>query len=604
MTVTVRRLTPPAAACALALAFVLAPAATARGQTTTPRPAASGDACDTLVHRPGLGLSDHNSDFARAAELIGAAPLHSRIIRRPSSEPALRRCTLLPDDPRRGDGSSLRYGITAAPWAETWVEESETGSGLRVELLPLTLTSFYNTAYPVDRNNGVLWAGRGLSAALGAGVTGRWGPISAGLNPQLVMQQNRDFEINTSIQPPGYSPFVYPWHTGKLDWPQRFGDRPFREYDLGQSFIRVDAYGAALGFSNENLWWGPAQRNPLLMSNTAPGFPHLFLGTSRPLGTPVGAFEGQLIWGRLSTSDHYMGDVDHGRLFAGIIGSYEPRGVPGLYLGFARAFMRMIPPDGLSAAEWLLEPYKMINTNHVEAWDGFGEDQVISLFFRWAHPAAGFEAYGEWAREDHWEDFADLVKELDHSSGFTLGLLKVLWVGDDWLRIAGEITNLGSSPTFQTRFRPTFYIHNRVTPGYTHRGRMLGASIGPGSDAQYLGADLFTKNGMTGIFVERVRRDDDAYYVYWPRYYGYMGHDVELAVGARQALILGDLQLDAGLAYRHRYNRNFIGLDGFNFELREETNWTLQLGARWSPDLRLGTTRRPPRPVSSAREES
>jgi hypothetical protein len=598
MIVTVRRLTPLASACSLALALTLSLAGRAHGQETAPGAAAgtvaatapastAAAACEPRLHRPGLGLSDHYSDYARIAELIGAAPLSARVIRRPSSEPVLQGCA---------------QPGTTTPWATSWLDRHDagTGRGPTLELLPVTWISFYNTAYPVDRNNGALWAGRGLSNSFSAGVTARWGPVSAGLNPQFLTQQNAYFEINTSIQPPGYSRFIYPWHTGFIDWPQRFGDRSFHGFEFGQSFLRVDAYGVALGVSTENLWWGPAQRNPLLMSNTAPGFPHLFLGTSTPVGTPIGAFEGQLIWGRLATSDYFTPGIEPGRLFAGIIGSYAPRGLPGLYLGVARGFMRMIPTEGLSVAEWLLEPYKVIRTNHVYSSDGYGEDQILSVFFRWAHPAAGVEIYGEWGREDHWEDFADLMKELDHSRGFTLGFQKVLPAGESWLRIAGEVTNLGSSPTFQTRFKPTFYIHNRVTPGYTHRGRLLGASIGPGSDAQYLGADLFTELGMTGIFVERVRRDDDAYYNYWPRYYGPMGHDVELAVGGRQALILGNLHLDAGLAYRFRYNRNFIGLDGHNFKLREETNWTVQVGARWFPGVRLAPRRQAPLPVTSA----
>ena len=62
-----------------------------------------------------------------------------------------------------------------------------------------------------------------------------------------------------------------------VDRPQRFGDGAYARVDAGQSQVRLDLLGAAVGFSNAHEWWGPAQRYPFLLGTNAAGFPHVFV---------------------------------------------------------------------------------------------------------------------------------------------------------------------------------------------------------------------------------------------------------------------------------------------------------------------------------------
>src|SRR5690606_12669349 len=87
-----------------------------------------------------------------------------------------------------------------------------------------------------------------------------------------------------------------------IDLPVRFGRTAYTRAYLGQSSIRLNLKSFSVGISSENLWWGPGRRNSLIMSNTAPGFLHATLNTLKPIYTPVGSFEGQLIAGRLEGS--------------------------------------------------------------------------------------------------------------------------------------------------------------------------------------------------------------------------------------------------------------------------------------------------------------
>src|SRR5690606_26020111 len=136
------------------------------------------------------------------------------------------------------------------PLTEPWIRRTPTlrlPTGLIFEILPLTSSTHYNTKYPRDRNNGALWAGRGLSAELRGGIALRWGTLSAAAAPALIYEQNRAFDIVTTEPRPGYSHYIYRGHAGSIDWPRRPGDEPVRFVDLGQSYLRLDLFPIAIG---------------------------------------------------------------------------------------------------------------------------------------------------------------------------------------------------------------------------------------------------------------------------------------------------------------------------------------------------------------------
>jgi hypothetical protein len=540
-------------------------------------------ACPTPLRLGQIGLTDPHADFARAAQLTGVSPGRSFLIRRSGGERGIEICA---DE-------------VTTPWSRP-PDAHRLPGGLEVEWLPLVSSSHYNTAYPRDRNYGVLWAGRGLSAELHGGLALRWGPLSAAAAPTLHYSQNRAYEIIEAAPPSGFSRYIYRGHPHNIDWPQRPGDRPISGIDAGQSYLRLDASHLALGLSNENLWWGPARRHPLLMSNTAPGFPHIFLGSSDPVDLWIGHLEGQAIWGRLQESEYFDNNpANDRRLLAGLVVSFEPRWVRGLYLGAARSYLREVPVGGLSTSDWLLSPYRGIRDNPLGRGHPEADNQLFSVFARWAPPRSGFEAYFEFARDDHWEDLEDLIAEPEVSGAYTLGFQKVLPRGEHWLRIAGELTQIADPlPTLR---RPLFtiYTHGQLRQGYTHRGRLLGAAIGPSANAQFLGVDLFTPSGRRGVFVERIRYDVDANREQWERRYGAAGADVEWSIGIDQHLFLPRFDLGWSLTHSYRRNRHYLGLFAAEPYFHTERNWSLRFDLAWRPGSRAPLTalRESPAPV-------
>jgi hypothetical protein len=514
-------------------------------------------------------------DFTRLLQLTGDVPARATLIR------------------RGGERLAVPCGETMA-LGERWYESP---SDTWATLLPIRADMGFNTRYPRGANDGPLWAGRGLAAGVRGGIELRYGAFSAALAPTAVFAENRGFaRPERTIS--RLSPFAYPWHGGSIDWPQRPGSDSWSTLDPGQSFVRVDAYGLAAGVSTENLWWGPALFNPLLLGNNAAGFPHFFVGTSGPLDIRIGTLDFDLVWGRLTESDWFDGDPDNDhRLISGLVVDFEPVFAPGLYLGAARMYLATIPPDGFGVDDFFLQPYRGIRDNLPGTFAG--DNQLISVFGRFVAPGAGLEAWAEWAREDHWADFEDFAKQPDHSQAYTLGVQKVVDREDGWLRLYGELTHLQSAITIRS-FRPgaNFYTNSSVRQGHTHRGQLLAAGIGPGSDMQVVGGDWLTTWGRSGLFFQRTRYDDDAYYANFARFYAQNGHDVELTVGARQRLFLGPVDLDWELTYSHRYNRNFVGFEAANFDvLFSERNWGIRLGASWVPRLALlSATRTTPSP--------
>ena len=134
-----------------------------------------------------------------------------------------------------------------------------------------------------------------------AGLFAQYGPLTIQLRPEWVKAQNKDFEgfSNENSDQKWYEYYeIYNF----IDLPEKFGHAPYQKSLWGQSSIRLNYGPMSMGLSSENLWWGPGKYNSLSMSNSADGFFHFTLNTSKPIHTPIGSFEGQIIAGRLVNS--------------------------------------------------------------------------------------------------------------------------------------------------------------------------------------------------------------------------------------------------------------------------------------------------------------
>jgi hypothetical protein len=529
-------------------------------------PALAAAACTATAEAAVDRMGSLEDELVRVGQLAGAVPPSAGLLRRggPRREPVC--------------------DVSATPFEPLARRVVPRGDGsVDVAALPLRLGTVWNSRYPSGTDDGLLWAGRGVSQLATGGATLRWGMLSATIAPEVSWSENRALELPAA--PPGGSPFANPYYPGDIDLPQRFGAGSFATWGPGQSSLRLERWNLALGLSTESLWMGAGIRDSILLTDTGPGFPHLHLGTARPFDTFLGGIEALLFWGRLERTEYKAGGGHP--LLIGLGVTYSPRWVPGLHLGLGRLMTQ--PWDGLRFRDYFAF-FQSFQKSSLKAWygptgDNPYDNQIAAVFGRWVFPEVGFEVYGEWAREDHdWTAYGT-IREPDHSQAYLIGLHKVFRVRGGLLRYYAELTHLQEQrPLGNARGVPVYYVH-AADLDLTNRGQLLGAWIGPGGDSQTMALDYYHRGGRVGGYLERVRRNDAYYWAVVEPVQGAGEHDVEVIGGLRQALALGPLEVswDASVAYR--WNRDF---------LRDEANVRLML--ELALPLGRGSTRPAPPP--------
>lgn len=498
----------------------------------------------------GVPVGDAVEDYARLLQVAGHLPPALSFSVRPV---------------RMVDVAAADEGETIHPWQEAirpYATAARREAGLRVSFYDPVVNTYWNSTRPSGQNDGPVWQGKGLTGAVTAGVFIRAGAVSMAVRPTFMVNQNAAFPLAPAWVVKEWSPYGYPLLVGGIDMPQRFGPEAFSTFDLGDSFVRLDYKGVALGLSNENLWWGPGRQNALIMSNHAPGFPHAFLGTSGSVDVGLGRLEARWLTGYLEESAYFDTRPDNDERFVtGAAVVFAPGGVRGLSLGATRMFVLSLIDKRPTLEDHLLLFQELFKKGLASSENPSGldaKDQMLSVFGRWVLPESGFELYGEWARGDHSWDLRDFVTEPEHGSAYTLGFQKAfLRSPARFLRLTAELTRLEAPKTTLLRSEGAgfFYLHGSVRQGYTQRGQVIGAGIGPGANSQHLGLDLFTPRGRTGVFLDRVVTNNDQYYNLPGRHDG--RNEAELRGGFSGVLFLQNVELQGGLSLGLMLNRYY-----------------------------------------------
>lgn len=315
------------------------------------------------------------------------------------------------------------------PWAARYDFVGDT-LGLAASMVRPSVAAAFNSTFPYGDNDGAVWTGKGLTGTIQAGFALRYGALSAVIAPVFFAAQNADFPL-MSTGAAGDSAYRDPRYPRDIDLPQRFGDGTYTAIDPGQSTLRLDALGVGVGISTANAQWGPAREYPIILGNNAAGFPHAFVGTSHPVNVWIGSVHTRLLWGALYQSAYSpMEQMHERRLMTGVVAAFLPRGLDGLELGVSRFFHSSWPEGGVSAST-LLKPFESFLKANLTGADSRLENQLASVHARWNIAPAGFEIYGEFAREDHNYNLRDFLLEPDHDSAFLLGFQRVWVRGED-----------------------------------------------------------------------------------------------------------------------------------------------------------------------------
>lgn len=397
---------------------------------------------------------------------------------------------------------------------------SWSGDKAYLQLLPVSLQWQNNSLLPYDWNDGALIPAKGSQTQISFGAFFKYGPLSVQLKPEYVSAENLEYEGFPSEQYDIVWAGYYDKYFNVTDITERYGEDAYSKLFWGQSSVRLTFDPVSVGISNENLWWGPGRRSSLLMSNNAPGFKHITLNTSRPVQTPVGSFEAQLIAGRLENSgllppqenrvyagqSLYIPKRDDRRFLSGFVLTYNPKGVRGLFIGASQVSQMYYQDGGKRVSDFfpLLLPFESKEAAAVR-------DRYSSLFFRWVLQKANAEIYGEYGHQGK-RSLKEFLVEPDRSAAFLLGIRKITPLNKrpgEYIQTSLELTQLQQA--YGTE-KGAWYTSQVIRQGYTHMGQVLGAGIGPGSNLQSLDISWFKGLKRIGLQFERYLHNNDFYY--------------------------------------------------------------------------------------------
>jgi len=395
-----------------------------------------------------------------------------------------------------------------------------------VQLLPFTWQQQFNTDHPYSMNDGMMIPARGYQTMVSGGIFAKLGPLSIQLRPEYVYAENKDYQGFYKEQIDRKWSGYYEVQLFS-DLPEKFGADPYKKLSWGQSSIRLTYGAVSFGFSNENLWWGPGMRNSLVMSNTADGFKHYTLNTVKPIRTPIGSFEGQIIAGRLENSGFDVPDInrtymgypiylkkrDERRYINAMVLTYQPKWITGLFIGMTRSFTKYDSEKDSSFRTLfpVFFPLERKKQNDLPNRPK-GPDQRVSAFIRWLLVPEKAEVYFEFMRENQPDSWRDFTLMPTYSSAYIFGLRKMIPLNrhkGQYIQVNMELTQLeqtNANPDFPYRF---IYTNKTVTQGYTNNGQLLGAGIGPGSNLQSLSISWINGLKIIGLQFERYVHNND-----------------------------------------------------------------------------------------------
>jgi|GEM_PF-3187927 hypothetical protein len=395
---------------------------------------------------------------------------------------------------------------------------------LQLRATPYVSRIQFNSHHDYGWQDGPMIPNKGLQTYTNFGVWGRVGFLEFQYAPEKVYAANED------VPAPGVRGMGNT-STGRIsDQPDRFGTEPYVRTYFGQSYVKAHLGPLAMGVSSENVFWGPGRYSGIVMSENAPGIKHFTIETSKPLSTPWGTLEGQLLTGNKMRSGfiYSSGPTQDGSslpevaraqemdtvfsVITAAVGVWNPIWFPGMSLGITREIWTE-GPVSTDASNW--DYIALFYSNPFRGAGGGTQaavDQMASMFFRYVMPESHAEIYGEYGFDDNRYDLEDMLVSPEHSRAYLIGFTKIqpLKGKDDFLQFSYEVTQLEGSKEMINRIQfgyPTFYDSD-----YNHYGQQIGSGIGNGSNQWILAIDRVKSNRRLGFTYERIARNNDRLY--------------------------------------------------------------------------------------------
>jgi hypothetical protein len=341
-----------------------------------------------------------------------------------------------------------------------------------LQLLPVNFLQKYNTHHPYGWNDGPLSFSKGYQYLVSGGVYMHWRNIHLTLRPEYFHTASDNYE-----------------HT---NWGEV--NSSLNKTIFGQSNLKIDLGPISIDAGTNNIWRGPGIVSSLLMSNNSQGFQHIGINTIRPLKTPLGNFEIS-IFGATLTQNANQGFENSNlktrkinnisRYLSFLTITYNPFLLKNFYIGTNRVFHQF---SRMSSSNNFIRDYIPVTLplfRNVYQDNSEAIDQLLSGFVKYIFPKEHAELYFEYGWNDGFSNARDLLLDNSHSSASILGFRKIQQLSKKaFLLIEFEATRMAQTPSYLQRNAGNWYIHDKLTEGFTNENQILGAGSGMGNNIQ------------------------------------------------------------------------------------------------------------------------
>ncbi len=466
-------------------------------------------------------------------------------------------------------------------------------------------TFLFNEEFGYGRNLGSIFPSNGWTGQWSVQGYVKYRGFNLQLEPELNIAENRDFQLFPARYPDWLWVLLYRNYLNMIDQPEKYRDGSFLQLLPGNSALSFTYRDVEMAVGTRYMWWGPAKRNALLLSDNAPGFWHVSINSVRPIVTPMGGVEFQGFWGLLEDSGRepipyrmfenqqpmtYVPKPDDWRLIQGLMFSWQPKWIPGLHFGMGRTLVTY--SENIKRVDHVFSVFRSLtydlpDVETIELPDLRDRfDDKMAVFLRLVLPEENVEFYTELARSKRAGSLRDFLGRPEHTLAFTLGASKLYELSrrGTFFGIEAELTQTEKQNTWRERYYPAWYTSEIIPHGYTHKGQVLGAGIGPGSNSQYLGLNYLWNGGVNrvGIFGERVIYNNDLYYILFTTSLYRHWADVNFGLSADYAW--GPLYFTVNAMMMRTFNYKYIELTtrpGFKYEGLDYWNPSVTGSIQW-----------------------
>ncbi len=207
---------------------------------------------------------------------------------------------------------------------------------------------------------------------------------------------------------------------------------------------------------------------------------------------------------------------------------------------------------------------------------------------RWFWKDSKAEIYAEFHHNDAKQNLRDLLLDSDHSRAVTFGIQKIFEINANEFLFNWEWTQMEQNASRLIRNAGSWYEHAWVYDGYTHKGEVLGSSIGPGSNSHYFSINKINADQIIGLGLEIIDNDNDFYHIAFASARDYRRYWKDINFHFNYKKKFKNINLSANLIYIRSLNYQWelddylepyhhpgrdIDNFSFNIKLSYFTNW-------------------------------